>query len=940
MDHFHLSDLFPYLTWDCPLNDNSYAATLARIIVNYLGKQEITLTMVSYVSECKDLRMLTGNENVMFRYKSCCISTNGSFYLIEDKFYRSFLPNWYTQGWLSPWSPWTWIKHNKNLKYISRKEINAPAIDYEFEFNADKDKHDLDEKKDADMDVDIKDNTDEKDVETTERVLIQKYLKTMKNRQESEIIEVKEEKAPSHKDALWHTAPKQLEIEKICVVDLDFDEKLNVNGNNYDDGSSSDEKVGFNVDSESCGVNMDGTSDFCWLSPLKQMNNTAMVFVLNDHSMNIFIKDSKGCESKFGFGKHGKILDIWQCNKRIYSIVKFKISSYKSQLQLIKTYFVKKKNNDNYNYNYNKKKMQPRKNKNDKNKEKESVRTVHVAKIGSLKNNGNTNYSSHLLTYLQEKETEKRQKQKQKQNKDKVQKEKNLQLKVQDNEYQVKQKVQLDLIVNNSGNNGVISSISPRRGAYRSQNSGITAKLPNIYKNCNYFDVKSETLFAVENISAKNETENINAIATNMKQKDKSKNKKKNKKGSNKNHYANRHSRSKSQYKNTKINKNKNKNKHGTNNNKKNNSKYKSKNIEIKTNRQGIILRLISKQYEYPQMMSSANNYGHIRSQSMHKSKLKSNNSKSNVNSINPKRKSKTKSKSKSKAKPKPKSKLQIKESKTKHVRSPTVSNPSYIKRSSASSTLNSSLRCINSNYNNGKSNRNRNKNKNDLNCMTVIDEIKPQSVFLNLLFEQSKCHFVFYHKQSDTFILMLKLIEAYENEFKENSIIYNNNTSNGSGNGNGNKKPKLQRSMSDYGDYLTDIDYNSMNGYSQWRQIAVRYFYGRLFVQLKIDFKNKVLISSRIGNIVINENKCRIIAFDETRSMIVYDTLPDVGAQYKPLKHLNWRHQKIAENGWCEYQNLSIYTGKDNGQEARIHNYKMMRINDLVDRWIDINLL
>ena len=158
-------------------------------------------------------------------------------------------------------------------------------------------------------------------------------------------------------------------------------------------------------------------------------------------------------------------------------------------------------------------------------------------------------------------------------------------------------------------------------------------------------------------------------------------------------------------------------------------------------------------------------------------------------------------------------------------------------------------------------SNSNSNSSKNEKNILTVIDEIKIQSIFLNLLFGQSKCHFVFFHKLSKTFILMLKIVDnVNEMELKEaNSNMVNS------------------------GNYeITSI--NNLDRFLEWKLNLMHYNNGRLLVQLKIDFLNKKLISSRIGNININEDKCRIIAYDETRSMIIYDTLPNAEKQYKCL--------------------------------------------------------
>lgn len=202
MDQFELVDLFPYLTWNCPLHDSSYAATLARIIVGYIGKQEITLTMVGYQSECNDLSKHSPSlvkETVIFGYKTCCMSTNGSFYLIEDKFlkkrswvffYDPYVGSCYGCRWDDDWDE-TPSYHSKNLRYIDSKEISdiqsIPPI-----INSD-------------------DNT----------VSSQKYFKTMINIQQANMRRDLE-------------CGQETVIEKLCVIDLQSDD---------DDDKNSDEKL-------------------------------------------------------------------------------------------------------------------------------------------------------------------------------------------------------------------------------------------------------------------------------------------------------------------------------------------------------------------------------------------------------------------------------------------------------------------------------------------------------------------------------------------------------------------------------------------------------------------------------------------------------------------------------------------------------------------------
>ena len=146
---------------------------------------------------------------------------------------------------------------------------------------------------------------------------------------------------------------------------------------------------------------------------------------------------------------------------------------------------------------------------------------------------------------------------------------------------------------------------------------------------------------------------------------------------------------------------------------------------------------------------------------------------------------------------------------------------------------------------------------------------------------------------------------------------------------------------MVNSGNYeITSI--NNLDRFLEWKLNLMHYNNGRLLVQLKIDFLNKKLISSRIGNININEDKCRIVAYDETRSMIIYDTLPNSEKQYKCLdtkKYKNKDNSGQKKKFQWNYHRVKRRI-KIAAVEARIHDYKMMRLNDLVDRWIDLQIM
>ena len=95
-----------------------------------------------------------------------------------------------------------------------------------------------------------------------------------------------------------------------------------------------------------------------------------------------------------------------------------------------------------------------------------------------------------------------------------------------------------------------------------------------------------------------------------------------------------------------------------------------------------------------------------------------------------------------------------------------------------------------------------------------------------------------------------------------------------------------------------------------EWKDKVLNRNNGRLLIQIKIDFDNVEIISLSVGNVIIGENKCKIIGFDHTKSLVIYDTLPTV-----------------EEQEFTQYPELN----------AKIHKYEMIRLNDLVDRWMHI---
>lgn len=66
-----LSELSSYLSWDCPLNDTSLVALIARLIIEYAGDNS-TVTILGNTSK------------LTFEFDCGCVSNDGMFYGIHS----------------------------------------------------------------------------------------------------------------------------------------------------------------------------------------------------------------------------------------------------------------------------------------------------------------------------------------------------------------------------------------------------------------------------------------------------------------------------------------------------------------------------------------------------------------------------------------------------------------------------------------------------------------------------------------------------------------------------------------------------------------------------------------------------------------------------------------------------------------------------------------
>ena len=997
MDYLKLSDLYPYLSWDCPLNDNDYASLLARIIISYVGKEQIILTSVGY--HCHRLQQrLRSKEHAIFCYTSCCMSTNGSFYLIEDPYSHEF-----NRGGLhrNQWGDeYKYQFSLQNLKYISSDDINreqnyyvskydrmviSPKYlttmqnkqqlllkrqQYEYRirngcrsgYNAYHfyDSEDInciqfmcvvefpDYSTTITNNIDIRQTPDEQETkQQTDKIKKKKKDVIVEKKDQNTNINLIKGKTRSEKtyNAFLESTTRREEYrnkmkkrkiqEKKADKDLDTDKERKKDVDGGDDG-----KFG------------DVARDFGWKEPIYPQANTAFIFVLENNEINIYINSKTNVNmigrniytnTRFNssvdvqpnfvlkYGTSHNILDIWQRLGCVYIVVKQTLLEM-IRIQLIQLRFVQKFKNK-------KMKRQKQNVSNNSNindcdyklkqtmllnlvfdtsssylSKFEMMKAKQMAKYTYTERMENSNDDEDVVTTVKLKGvnvTDTDGKDDSKSDKD-------------NNTYNDEMKSQDKNISTSNSNSKSIpqSQLREEMKTAEQLNKYVDQRaVPQIGKNCSFYDEKSETLMTVRNnnlssngMMAKGMTISfITKKRTNLKHK---------------------------------------------------NSKVKSKHKSIKQLREEMKKKDLENwnQTKVDKVQEQTN----LEKISMGLSNINTNNTLKSE---------------------KLESKIGLIQSVTDEVATPRQNNVNDMKNDNGDSSININID-INIDVNDVKDNYN---NENDLS--EQLDQVKTEkekerekenevskrwsaarkayghgfgdipsearmndlefdSLFLKLLFRSSKCYFVFFHKDSKALILMLKIVDKSKSKSNKNA-----------------KKMKKNNG----GDLNLDSNnIDSKERFSKWKEKLVEYNNGRLLLQLKIDFVNKKLLSARIGNIIINESKCRIIAYDETRSMVVYDTLPTPEDQFKPLDYSEYQvnidekesakeRAKVSQdlekeailqtsielNGGVEvdYSQVQTVIKIDNRSrpsntrfEARIHNYKMMRLNDLIDKWIDLH--
>ena len=197
----------------------------------------------------------------------------------------------------------------------------------------------------------------------------------------------------------------------------------------------------------------------------------------------------------------------------------------------------------------------------------------------------------------------------------------------------------------------------------------------------------------------------------------------------------------------------------------------------------------------------------------------------------------------------------------------------------------------------------------------------------IEILFKNCKCHYLFYHQSSQSIVLMLK------NELLEKTQNSNTNENN--------LFCKLFPNMKDSDKYTKS--WNNNNNKNNNNIGGSNNSQGRILAKLRIDFDNLTIISMKCGLINIPENKCRIVGYDDTRSAVIIDTKQNTPVNFNKIcceyenvrkdatmceddkKNSSLFGQTIAKEEPSEYENTKIVQtyGKSGFRRRRHFTYK-----------------
>ena len=257
----------------------------------------------------------------------------------------------------------------------------------------------------------------------------------------------------------------------------------------------------------------------------------------------------------------------------------------------------------------------------------------------------------------------------------------------------------------------------------------------------------------------------------------------------------------------------------------------------------------------------------------------------------------------------------------------------------------------------------------------------------IELLFKNCRCHYLFYHKLSNSVILMLKNPKLHETV--EKMVNYRKQNK---GKNNNKKVQKLVAKMelqSGLFENLFKGKNNKKNDDSDDEKSGSTLKLpdkslsnlGRILTKIRIDFDNLEIGSMRCGLVNIPEDKCRIVAYDDARAAVIVDTktvnyvdfekictsYEDIrkevtmcdGDKEKVTKYRTtysktefttrsvrnwygggWRTQRVAKEiktPYTEPKGPTYYSSWSTKQKRAERNYRVLRLNDMVDKWKNI---
>ena len=117
---------------------------------------------------------------------------------------------------------------------------------------------------------------------------------------------------------------------------------------------------------------------------------------------------------------------------------------------------------------------------------------------------------------------------------------------------------------------------------------------------------------------------------------------------------------------------------------------------------------------------------------------------------------------------------------------------------------------------------------------------------------------------------------------------------------------------------------------FDEWSHNLIKFNNGRVLIKIEINFNQFTIKSLSVGSIVMRDEKIKLIGYDHTRSAVIYDTVPSRDEQ----KNISDTSRYATELNRLEIRSSPVMMGTTGLATIRIHEFRMMRLNDLVDQW------